>query len=478
MKTMFNKTLIALALTAVAGNAAAATLAATEHTVTKQYLAAAANATETHTAAAFTMTLGSEYVLNDTITLTFNDALTAPASNTIVTAPVVDVVGPPAVAGTSGVTLSLVSSSATSLTYRVTAIDNTGVAVQKTTGTVVTLPAILFTKSKLATNNGVSVTFSAKTNTGLDLDTAGGTARTRSLVKVVEQFTATAPSFAKTIDVGAARKSFTVAGLTGVFNIVEPAAAPTTFSQAVTKVVHEVSGDFSWAVDTDTTTAGIQAKAGVFTVANCANVVNPQAFSATATKITFTCDAVAANTSLAIDVEANKVAAAPLPAVSPVLPTATFTVTSTVSHTNGPSTPFNATAAGSWILNGSTVNVPYMVFGTLNGLSYGQVINVTNNSSSEGNITVDVWKEDGTVLLSNVVIGVSKAKSTTSIAGAIRTALNTAGFGTVDGKVSLRIVTNVPANSVTVYSAYVDSETRERAIVNNDSAVQYKGNAL
>lgn len=110
MKTMFNKTLIALALTGVAGAASAATLTATEHTVTKQYLAAAATATETHTAAAFSMTLGSEYVLNDTITLTFNDALNAPATNTIVTAPVADVVGPPAVAGTSGLTLSLISS--------------------------------------------------------------------------------------------------------------------------------------------------------------------------------------------------------------------------------------------------------------------------------------------------------------------------------------------------------------------------------
>lgn len=476
MKTMFNKTLIALALTGVAGTASAASMTATEHTVTKQYLAAAATAAETHTAATFTMTLGSEYVLNDTITLTFNDALNVPATNTIVTAPVVDLVGPPAVAGTSGLTLSLISNTATSLTYRVTAIDNTGVAVQKTTAAVVTLPAILFTKAKLAANNGVSVSFSAKTNTGLDLDTTGGANRTKSLVKVVEQFTAAAPSFSKTIDVSVGRKSFTAAGLTGTLNITEPATAATTFKQAVTKVVHEVNGDFSWVADDIAATTGIQPKAGVFTVANCDNTVNAQALTVTATKVSFTCDAVAANTSLAIDVEANKPATANSAAVSPVLPTATFTVTSTVSHTNGPSTPFNMTSAGSWTLNGSTVNVPYLVYGTLSGVSFSQVINVTNISSAEGNISVDVWKEDGTALLTNVSVGTAKAKSTTNVAGAVRTALSNAGF--TDGKVSLRIVTNVPANSVTVYSAYTDVASRERAIVNNDSAVQTKGGAL
>lgn len=465
MKTMFNKTLIALALTGVAGTASAATLTvANEHTVTKQYLAAAASATEAHTSASFVINLGAEYVLNDTITLTFNDSLKVPATNTIVTAPVADAPGP--VAGKSGLTLSLISSTSNSLTYRVTAIDNTGVAVQKTTGVAIATPAIEFVKSKLASNAGVSVTFSAKTNTGLDLDTAGGTDRTKSLVKVVEQFTTVAPSFSKVIDVAEAsgRKNFEGVDqfATSNLGVTTLTTAGNTFAQAPTKVTYTIDGDFSWVFDTDTTTAGIQPRANTVVPTNCAGLADE---ALTASRYTFSCTAVAANTNVKLDIAANKVGATA--AQIPVLNTTDYTITATVAHTGGPSQPYNAKAAGSWTLNGSTVEVPYMVFGTLSGVQFSQVLQVTNSSSATGDIYVDVTGEDGKSILSNVKVGTSAGKSTVNVAGAVRTALTNAGF--VNGKASLKLVTNVPANNVEVYSAYTDVTSRERAIVINSS---------
>lgn len=472
MKTTFKKTLVASAILAFAGAAQAATLAGTEHTVTSQYLAgqqtdSGAAANTDHRAAAFTITLGADYTLNDTMTLTFTAPVKTalPASFTA------------SGAGLASVTFSLISggtAGASTATYRVTAIDTT--AGTSSIGSVGTIPAanLEFLKSNLG--SGVSVTFSAKTNTGLDLDTAGGTARTASLVKVASQFTTTAPSFAKVIDVNADRKSFVGADtnakkVTGTFNITSLTTGGAVFARPINGtagVKHTVTGDFSWVVD-DSTATGLQPKAGVFTTTGtCANA----AWTYSTTAVTLTCDAVAADTAIVIDAEANKagVAAANVAILNPQ----SFTATSTVTYTTPAATEnvFNAVAAGSWTLNGSQVRVPYMVAG---GGRFGIIANVTNHGSKDGAITLDVFAEDGTKLASNYAAGTSKAGSVVSVAPALIAALNAAGKDLVaTTKFSFQITTNVPENDVIVYAAYTDNTTSERAIVNNDSKVQTK----
>jgi hypothetical protein len=477
MNTTFKKTLVATAILAFAGAAQAATLAGTEHTVTPQYLASTG---ANHTAAAYTITLGAEYTLNDTITLDYTAKLASAMSTTLIAAPD---------AGNNrlGVTFSKISGGEigdTTVTYRLTATDTTGLAANPvTSGVVLTVAALNFAKADLA--SGVKATFSAKTNTGLNLDTAGGTARTASLVKVAAQFTAVAPSFARVIDVNADRKSFvdsdTAANnphgpndfkVIGTFNITEIAAAATTFTRPVAvaaAVKHTVTGDFSWVVDNDTVTAGLQPKAGVFAVTGtCATPV----WTYSTTAVTLTCDAIAADTAIVIDPEANKVGVAA--ANVAILAPQSFTATSTVTFTGpaGSESVLNGVAAGSWTLNGSQVRVPYMVTG---GGRFGVIANVTNHGSKSGAITLDVYKEDGTKIASNYPAGTSNAGSVTSVAAALNNALIAAGVNTANTtKFSFQVTTNVPENDVIVYAAYTDNTTSERAIVNNDSKTQTK----
>jgi len=481
MKTTFKKTLVASAILAFAGAAQAATLAGTEHTVTSQYLASTsvasgAAATTDHRAAAFTITLGADYTLNDTMTLTFTTPVKT-AMPVSLTAAVDNTVG----AGKNGITFSLISggtAGSTSATYRVTAID---VSTDNNTsiGVVLTVPAanLEFLKSNLA--SGAKVSFSAKTNNGLDLDTAGGAARTASLVKTASQFTISNPSFARVIDVNSDRKSFvdadtTAVGaddfkVTGTFNIASLTTGGAVFARplaAATAVKHTVTGDFSWVVDDNTTTDGLQPKAGVFAVAGTCGTPT---WTYSTTAVSLTCDAIATDTAIVIDPEANKtgVAAADVAILAPQA----FTATSTVTYTTPAATEnvINGIAAGSWTLNGSQVRVPYMVVG---GSRFGIIANVTNHGSKDGAITVDVFAEDGTKLASNYPAGTSKAGSVTSVAPALLAVLG--GSPATATKFSFQVTTNVPENDVIVYAAYTDNTTSERAIVNNDSKVQTK----
>lgn len=475
MKTTFNKTLVASAILAFAGAVQAVELAGTEHTVTSQYLASTG---ANHTAASFTITLGAEYTLNDTMTLTFTAPLASATATTLIAAPD---------AGNNrlGMTFSKISGGAigdTTAIYRLTATDATGLAANPvTTGVVFTVAALDFAKANLG--SGASVSFSAKTNTNLDLDT-GGTNRSASLVKVASQFTVTAPSFARVIDVNADRKSFVDADtantgaddfkVKGTFNVASLVTGGNTYARPIAGaagVKHTVTGDFSWVVDNDTNTAGLQPKAGVFaTTGTCANA----AWTYSTTAVSLTCDAIAADTAIVIDPEANKtgVAAANIP----VLPAQTFSATSTVTFTGpaGTENAINTSDAGSWTLNGATVRVPYLV---MRDGRFGSIINVTNHGSQSGAIVFDLYDENGTKLQSSYNGGTATAGAVTSIANAVRNALVASGKDVVNStiKYSLQITVNAPANDIMVYSAYTDSQNGgERAIVNNDSKVQTK----
>ncbi len=486
MSTVFKKTLVAAAVLAFAGASHAATFTAgTEHELTSQYLASTG---ANHSLAGnVALTLGAEYVINDTITLTFSKPLAvAVTSDLTANAIAGDNAATPPVVARKGITLSVISGGAvgdSTITYRVVNVVNaTGDgAPGVTNGVVLALPVFQVKKSDLS--SGFTVSFSAKTNTGLDLDTSGGTARTRSLAKVVNQFTTTAPSINKTIDVNQDRKKFVggAADATGatfdvsaVFNVATLTTGGAVFARPLATtagVKHTLTGDFSWVVDNDTTTAGLQPKANVFQQAGtCANA----AWTYSATAVSLTCDAVAADTAIRINSEANKVGVAA--SAVPMLPAGSFTATSEVTFT-GPAGTLkvqDGVAAGSWSLNGSTVTVPYLVH------QYGKfstILNVHNNGNKEGAISLDVWAEDGTVVGTNIAAGTSKPGAVVSVAKAAIDALIAKGYDlSKTTKYSVRIVTNVPAKDITVNSAYADvsQTTVTRTPVANDSMVQTK----
>lgn len=482
MTNMFKKTLVATAVLAVAGVAQAGTVASTEDSVTSQYLAstsvASGGAPNEHRANDVTVTLGAEYTSNDTFTLTFTSKLNSDLPSTLVGAPDDNTLS---VSDLLGVTFSKLSggnAGDTTVTYRLTATSTTGLddtnndpgfTTPVTTGQVLTIPAanLDFLKADLAA--GVKVSFSAATNNGAVMDTGGGDNRTASLAKVIKQFTTTAPSFSRVVDVEAQRLSFVDldngnAGdlkVTGTFNIASQTTAGNVFARplaAAEAVTHTLYGDFSWIVDTDEDADDIQPEAGVIDVANCAN----SDLTVEATQITLVCDAISTTTSITIDPEANKTNLEE--DEYPVLPKQTFTATSEVTFTGpaGEEKVFDAVSAGSWTLNGSSINIPYMPYGT--GIT--QVINLNNSGKQTGDITVEGFDRTGKKF-GPVKVGTAAAGKQVALADAIATVV-TGAVGASE-RVSLTLVTNVPDSDVTVYSAYNTGGNGARLVVNDSN---------
>lgn len=482
MKTMFKKTLVAAALAGLSANAFAAVDVQTStepvaYSIQALDVKTAANATVDVAATAFEIELGAEYAVGDVITFTFsNDALPASQLATTITT----------AGGTADVTLGLLSTTATSATYRVTEVST----ALSTIGSKFEIAAganLSFNAAKLKAGNGFKITYAAQTSNGITID--AGTKSSVQLIYIGDQFKVAAkPVFDGVIDVNADRKKFesnttvdaltlTTTNRTGVDTDGDGADdlnwVAAVGSVAFNKVAYVVKGDFSWVKDTDTDTPEIDADASTFKIFDTAPVpavnANCTLGDVKVDSVKFECTDAVAHV-FTVDTAQGSV-------TDPVIPVTSFTYDATVTHTTNKTTSYaSGLNAGSWTLNGSQVFVPYMVYGTLNNVAYSQVINVSNNSAKVGDIKVDAWKEDGTQVLTNVKVGEAKANTVTSIAGTVRNLLSDAGV--VNGKVSMKITTNVPGKAVTVYSAYTDVDSRERAIVNNDSAVQTKGAAL
>lgn len=475
MKTMFKKTLVAAALAGLSANA----FAAADVTGSGVKVTSKQGAIATVTQPVLTATLGAEYAVGDVITFSFSGGALKPAT----VANQLSVTLPDA---NDVMTLGLLEATENYAKYRVTVLNKDGLLQETTAGGVVTLTGLTFTGSAVRAADGVTFSFAAVTNNGLSLDTTGNNLSEKVIFVGDELDGKVATKFNRKIDVTKGRKFFTGADPqdevdtlvlnTALVTTVETSTGVNTAitdNATVTKVSYVVKGDFSWIKDDDANTAGLQPAAGTVTITNCPGVAG-QSYSAT--QIAFTCTAGAANTSVALNIgqgAANNTGSAVALNANSFKADATFTYTTNGGTTGQTEAGLTDAAAGSWSLNGSSVFVPYMVYGTLSGVNFSQVVTVANNSAVEGDISVDVYAEDGTTLLSNEKVGVAKAYSTTNVAGAIRTALkDKKAFE--NGKVSLRVVTNVPEDSVSVYSAYTDVASRERAIVNNDSKVQTK----
>lgn len=478
MTNMFKKTLLASALVA-AGSANAATLAVltAADEVTSQYLAStvasvpAATVTANHVAPGFTVELGAEYAQDDEITITFTAPLAVALKSSIT-------VAADAANDLKGITLGLLSGGAvgdSTVTYRVTSVvgpsDDSTIGIEFDIETGVAGTGIEFKKSALS--SGVKASFAAKTGNGVNMDTAGGAARTAELVKVVKQFDLEAPTFARVVDVESQRLSFTDADdgvgtdytVTGTFGIDQLAGGASVYVRPTAAITHTVTGNFGWVVDTAPNTDDIQPETGVFTIdcdGTAGGAVAPTAVTYKADSVVFTCAAVNDEVTFKIDPEANK---ANLEEDEyPVLPIQDLTVTSEVTYTTPADKEklFNATAAGSWTLNGSLVQIPYMPYGT--GIT--QVINLNNSGKQSGDITVEGFDRTGKAF-GPVVVGQATPGKQVALADAIAAAVTTA-VGTTE-RVSLTLVTNVPADDVTVYSAYNTGGNGARLVVNTSN---------
>lgn len=420
----------------------------TETTFSTEYLGTA-GATDIVTGAGLAVDLQAEYAIGDIITLSFSGA--ALDGTTMPTSVVVVPAGTPTI---NGITLGLLSADSSEAVYRVT--DVVAGANNTTVGVIVPFAAtpnfLDFDAQAVASAGGVTVSYSAATSTGLALDTGGGDLRSHDHILSANEYSvaALATVFDDVIDVDTDR----LALVTGpdddaevtLVNAAITAGETTFVSQDITW-----TGDFSWIVDDDTATAGIQPAAGVVAATGC--VVSSAGVTVTATTISYNCAAGAST--LTLDPVDNFTGTDT--ANTTALSDGSFSVSITVNFTGFSTTAgtvaFNSLTAGSWTLNGYQSEIPYMPFGS----SITQIIYLANRGSQSGEVTVDWIDKDGTSG-SLGVIATLGAGTTLAIGPLIKDALPAAQQA--GGRLALTVIANVPAADVQMNSQYNVSGNR------------------
>lgn len=459
MKTIFKKSLVALALTGVAMSSAQAA-------ITIGGKAEYANeGITTSTGAAQNITLGATTGTSD-IVITVNTVVpqnglirvnfSAPVSTK--SGFVMDLSSAAVVTPATG-TVAVANYGADFVVYRVTNVGGLPVGETLTFN-----DSLKFTAPAIIAAKGLSVTASTETATGTAIESAK-TEVVAELVQQVEFDVLTAGLLTKTIDVATKRTKFTSNGTTAALTIdtTDNAATTDAFEVAYTSQKYTLTGDFSWIKDTKTADAGIQAAAGVVTLPGACSQT-----SLTATTLKFSCNGTAVDPSVSFDLAANA-ASTPDADVYPVLNPTSFKLSAEVDFNNPAGlasnllTPFADTAVGSWSLNGADVTIPYLVFGNVGGKDYNQVVQLTNKSSIEGAIYVDIYDGEGNAIAKNSKLTVTaKANSVTNLATELKALVAAAKY---QGKVSVRVIAEVPSATAQVYAAYQDVATSERAIV-------------
>lgn len=451
MKTMFKKTLVAAALAGIGFNAFAADVATNVVNVSAQ----GSIATPKVDAGALEIALEAAYAVGDTVRITFDAGTLTDAPLTLTTDAVVAPAHP--------VTFGRIALEANSVTYRVTEIVSGGADHGNL---VFDAGDLKFNSASVVAAGKVNATYAAFIGSSTapldspveyndDEDLTSG-----AIFNVRNQFAATVSATTgrldAMLDVAADRQAFVGGATTDVLTI--DLDNNDTDAGFVDKgnTAFTLRGDFSW-IDT-------AALAEAVTVDCSDDAVGTPV--ATASTFTFTCNAASTGAVVTFDIDQDGEAV-------PVNPTS-FTLD--VNHAYGAGSSALAQTninAGAWGVNGSVVTVPYMVYGTVGAKAFSQVLRVTNNGSQTGTIYADVWGTDADgksiKVLTNEVVGTSHPQATANVAGALRAKMEAAGYG--NGTYAIRLITDVKADTVSVYSAYVDNVTSERAIVNNDSPV-------
>jgi len=120
--------------------------------------------------------------------------------------------------------------------------------------------------------------------------------------------------------------------------------------------------------------------------------------------------------------------------------------------------------AGTWSLNGTTVNIPYLPLTTS-----GVQVMIANQSSQQGTIDYTAWNVSGVTCTGS--LGTIEANGNASVGTSLRAALNactTSGWsGTTRATVQLIVTT--PSTSTTVHSGFSASDNVIRSTVINNT---------
>ncbi len=485
------------------------------------YFTEGAKSAASFNAPAIVVTMGAEYAVDDLIELSFSSKFLAsftPASQilaykTCTSGSPATVVGATAAENGGKVTLGQISADTTSVTYRITASTNavTSAAVADSastcSNTAATLNTTVGAKLSLGTltfdgpavNAAQTLTGSYKATlsngvTALDAGTtamkdAGASAATTDDVPALLSFGAQYALDATTssttallngqIDVTASptRSRFTGTGTDvtdDVLTIDIDEATSTLIGGVATTVLAAtrghtdivtavVTGDWSFIVDENTTTTGVQTDA---VSATCnGNAATSTTIAADLTSATVLCaDGDVGNIVMTFETDKNGTAG------NATLLKGAYTMGSTMTYIDS-GTDLNAsitannvagtktlaasgTSAGAWTLNGSTSKVQAYPVGT----NVEQFLWVTNTGANAGDISMTATQ--GGAVSAECSLGSAAAKSLTSVSTLANACLTTAGI--TSGRAQLSITVNAAASLVNVYAAYKVSSADDR----------------
>ena len=400
--------------------------------------------------------LGTEYTLGDIVTLNFSG--TALDESTVPATAISNLPRP--------VTLGLLSADTSQAIYRVTSIsgDCSGSGETLNCGTVVFAAedTLMFNARDTQAAGGVTVSFSAMTDSGFALDTRG-TLRDVAYIKVEDEYSvAVMPAFDAIIDVEDERTTFdgaigsTENPTSDESSVVVSKDSATITDSAFATMLVDVdivwSGNFGWIIDGEPEIDDVQPISGVVGVTavgadDCASVV------VTAVTIAATCTGTAIGTiTLKLDVAENS----DEDGMRAILPSTSFTVAVTVNYTGQEDTEGSrlfSEGAGKWELNGFQAFLPYMPYGP----NIGQVIYLVNRGSQSGALIVD-WVDQNGNFESLGTVATLGPNTTLSIGPVINAALPM--DQRTSGRLGLTITANVPAADVQINAQYNDSGNR------------------
>ena len=416
---MFKKTLLALALTGLAGTAAAATI---DNTAVKYSVEGLQFQTEVDLAdVVATVKASTDYQTGDKIVFTFpNDTFAVGTSATLTAS-----AGPTLGAG------SAVYSGGNKVSFT---LDGTTANV--TDGVTLTLGGIKLSAANLNAGGKVDVAYeviSAVTNGAYDKASATTVA---TVAKQLDVKAGTNVLDAK-VDVSNERKEFVGGAFTDTLEITAVDDTVGVEQDAtVTKAVYTINGDFSF-LDTD---ADDKADYSVTATAGTAAVAKDfQSITVTNT----------AAASSIVTIEATD--------GTTVIPTQAYTVNADVTYTatGAPAaqTKSFTFSGGSWVLNGYQDTVSFLPFGS----QYAQSVTVTNRGSVEGAITVEITA-NGEVK-SKELTAIAAKSSVTDISKEV--AAFAAEIG-VNGNAGLKIIVDAPSANITTDAVYYAKADQDR----------------
>lgn len=443
---MFKKTLLALALTGLAGTATAATIG-TGVSYSKEGIVNEASFAIADVVV--TAGISNGYSVGDKIVFTFpNDTFSISTSATLVDNGLV--------AGGAVLNLSAPTySDGNTVSFTIDSVNNSEAIA---TGDTLTLSGVVLEKENLLAGGKVSVDYKVISS----VNNSGYEEKSADIADVKEQFKAAVTTkFDAVIDVNEERKLFDAAPETTdklaikVTNDSAGVVSDATLNVAAASKV-TVKGDFSF-LDTDADGTAdyavtVAETGGSTPTATIATDLQSFSFPVTAITSTYTATVTASDATTPTAIPVQSYTADVALSYDP----ATINTGGTDSVKS-----FSALDAGEWTLNGASGELAFMPFSN----DYARSITVANTSSLEGEITVDLTV--GGETYSKVLATKAAANGVTNISADINAF---AVEKMITSNANVKVIVNAPKASVSVTGIYYHKATADRILMPTKTA--------